>query len=121
MLELITVIGGMAISGVGTGVSELTVLAGVADIVPVSKRGYYTAGLILFVAPLVPSVMYAQLIASSSSWRNIAYITGGLPVISLLLAVLFYHPPPPAALEAISCAYMTEGTKGATKRMRPAV
>lgn len=97
VLELINVIGGMAISGIGTGISELTVLAAVADIVPTSMRGYYTAGVILFVAPLVPSVMYGQFIASSSTWRHIAWITGGLPVVSFFSTLIFYHPLAPAA------------------------
>lgn len=90
------VIGGMIISGVGAGISELTTLAGVADIVPVSKRGYYTAGVILSVLPFVPSVLWAQLIASRSTWRNIAGITGGVPALGLVLTFFLYHPPPPA-------------------------
>ena len=85
----------MAVSGVGTGLCELTTLAGIADIVPISKRGYYTAIVILSVVLLVPSVMYGQLIASWSTWRHIAWITGGLPVLALIMTFLFYKPPHP--------------------------
>ncbi|KAM7208910.1 Major facilitator superfamily domain containing protein [Naviculisporaceae sp. PSN 640] len=88
-------IGGMAVSGVGTGISELTTLAGVADIVPVSKRGYYTAVVVLSVLPFIPSVLVGQLIASTSSWRFIAILTGSWSLVALLLTVAFYSPPPP--------------------------
>ncbi|KAK4164189.1 major facilitator superfamily domain-containing protein [Cladorrhinum sp. PSN259] len=85
---------GMGISGMGTGINELTALAGTAELVPVAKRGYYVAVLILTMLPFLPSVLYAQLIASQSSWRNISYITGGWALIGLFMTFLFYHPPP---------------------------
>ncbi|KAM7221053.1 MFS drug efflux pump [Rhypophila decipiens] len=95
-------IGGMAVSGVGTGISELTVIAGVADIVPVSKRGYYTAFVTLSVLPFIPSVLWAQLIAYSSTWRYISLFTGLWSTVALVLTVLCYSPasPPPPRLEA---------------------
>ncbi|KAK4198409.1 major facilitator superfamily domain-containing protein [Triangularia verruculosa] len=85
---------GMAISGLGTGVNELTALAGAAEIVPVSRRGYYVAAMILTILPFLPSVMYAQLISAYSSWRYIAVVTTGWAAIGLVMAFLFYHPPP---------------------------
>lgn len=85
----------MAVSGVGTGISELTTLAGVADIVPISKRGYYTAGVVASVVPFVPSVLWAQLIAYHSDWRNIAILTGLWSGVALILTSCFYSPPPP--------------------------
>ncbi|KAK4232363.1 major facilitator superfamily domain-containing protein, partial [Podospora fimiseda] len=85
---------GMGISGMGTGINELTALAGTAELVPVAKRGYYISLLILTMLPFMPSVMYAQLIASESSWRYISYVTGGWALIGLILTFLFYHPPP---------------------------
>ncbi|KAK0668606.1 major facilitator superfamily domain-containing protein [Cercophora samala] len=85
---------GMAISGLGTGINELTALAGAAEIVPVSQRGYYVAAMILTILPFLPSVMYAQLISAYSSWRYIAVVTTGWAAIGLVLAFLFYHPPP---------------------------
>lgn len=85
---------GMAISGLGTGINELTALAGAAEIVPVSRRGYYVAAMILTILPFLPSVMYAQLISAYSSWRYIAVVTTGWAAIGLVMAFLFYHPPP---------------------------
>ncbi|KAK4466950.1 major facilitator superfamily domain-containing protein [Cladorrhinum samala] len=88
---------GMAISGTGTGINELTALAGTAELVPVKQRGYYVAGLIITMLPFIPSVLYAQLIASTSSegWRSISYVTGGWAFIGLIMTFCFYHPPPP--------------------------
>ncbi|KAK4170724.1 major facilitator superfamily domain-containing protein [Triangularia setosa] len=85
---------GMAISGLGTGINELTALAGAAEIVPVSRRGYYVAAMILTILPFLPSVMYAQLISAYSSWRYIAVVTTGWAAIGLVMTFLFYHPPP---------------------------
>ena len=87
----------MAISGTGTGINELTALAGTAELVPVKQRGYYVAGLIITMLPFIPSVLYAQLIASTSSegWRSISYVTGGWAFIGLIMTFCFYHPPPP--------------------------
>lgn len=99
-LELMTAIGGMVITGIGAGISELATLAGIADIVPATWRGYYTAWVILFsVLPLVPSVMWAQLIASHSTWRYLAILTGGLPVIGLALTFVFYFPSAPPGID----------------------
>jgi hypothetical protein len=86
---------GMAIAGVGTGINELTALAGTAELVPLSHRGYYIAGLVLTVLPLLPSVMYAQMIASHATWRYIAVVTGAWATAALVTTALFYHPPPP--------------------------
>ncbi|KAK0723880.1 major facilitator superfamily domain-containing protein [Apiosordaria backusii] len=85
---------GMAISGWGTGINELTALAGTAEIVPMSQRGYYVAAMILTILPFLPSVMYAQLISAYSSWRYIAVVTTGWAAVGLVMVFLFYHPPP---------------------------
>ena len=85
----------MVLSGAGAGISELICLAGTAELVPVSKRGYYTAAIILTLLPFIPAVMWAQLIASSSSWRWISVLTSGWAFLSLLITVIFYFPPAP--------------------------
>jgi hypothetical protein len=90
---------GMAITGVGTGINELTALAGTAELVPLSRRGYYLAGMVLTVLPFLPSVLYAQLIAHHSTWRYISVVTAGWTVIGLLATVVFYFPPPRVRLE----------------------
>ncbi|KAK3331028.1 putative efflux pump protein [Apodospora peruviana] len=86
-------IGGMALSGIGTGINELTALAGTAEIVPVSGRGYYIAAMVLSVLPFTPSVMWAQLISHYSTWRYISILTGGWAFVGLVLTILFYSPP----------------------------
>jgi len=89
------VTGGMAISGVGTGISEITVLAGTSELVPVSKRGYYLAAVSATMIPYMPSVMYAQLISFHLSWRYIGAITMGAAFIALVMTYCFYTPPKP--------------------------
>ncbi|KAK3997004.1 major facilitator superfamily domain-containing protein [Cladorrhinum sp. PSN332] len=93
---------GMGISGMGTGINEVTALAGTAELVPVAKRGYYIAILIVTMIPFMPSVLYAQLVASRSSWRYISYVTGGWALIGLFMTFLFYHPPPRFAAQSRS-------------------
>ncbi|KAL1843908.1 hypothetical protein VTJ49DRAFT_6851 [Mycothermus thermophilus] len=77
------------------GINELTALAGTAELVSLSHRGYYIAGMVLTVLPFLPSAMYAQLISSSATWRYIAVVTGAWAAAGLFTTVLFYHPPLP--------------------------
>ena len=86
----------MAISGMGTGINELTVLAGTAELVPLSKRGYYLACVTATMIPYIPSVLYAQVISYTSSWRYIGTITIGSSFIALTMTYLFYSPPKPS-------------------------
>ncbi|KAK3500884.1 fungal trichothecene efflux pump [Neurospora crassa] len=88
-------IGGMALTGIGTGINELTALAGTAELAPVAHRGYYIAGMILTIIPLLPSVMYSQIISAFSTWRYISILTGGWALVGLVMTALFYHPPAP--------------------------
>ncbi|KAK3363611.1 fungal trichothecene efflux pump [Lasiosphaeria hispida] len=90
-------IAGMALSGIGTGINELTAIAGTAELVPTSQRGYYVAVIVLTILPFMPSVLYAQLIASRSTWRYIAFLTSGTALVGLVMTFLFYKPPAPAA------------------------
>lgn len=55
---------GMALSGVGAAVGELTGLAGLAEVVPVKYRGYSLALVTAFVIPFCPYLMYVEL------WSN---------------------------------------------------
>lgn len=52
---------GMALSGVGAAVGELTGLAGLAEIVPVKYRGYSLALVTAFVLPFCPYLLYVEL------------------------------------------------------------
>lgn len=88
-------IGGMVVTGVGTGINELTVVAGTSELVPISQRGYYLAAVTLTITPYIPSVMYAQLISSSSTWRFIAVLTSGSALIAFAMTFMFYSPPLP--------------------------
>lgn len=94
--------GGMALTGVGSGINELTALAGTAELAPVSQRGYYVAGMITAIIPLMPSVMYAQLIATTAGWRYISVVTGVWAFIGLLMTFIFYSPPRPATSEVLT-------------------
>src|SRR5690242_3215230 len=82
----------MAISGIGSGISELTVLAGVVELVRKSERGKFLALISTSLIPYLPSVMYAQLISHKSSWRYIGAIGGGSAVVALLATYCFYKP-----------------------------
>ncbi|KAK4189227.1 putative transporter [Podospora australis] len=99
-VKMDTFIAGMALSGLGTGMNELTALAGVAEMVPVSQRGYYVAGMIITILPFLLSVLWAQLIAHYSTWRYIAVVTTGWALAGLVMTLLFYHPPPRVVSES---------------------
>ena len=84
----------MAISGVGAGIGELTSLAVTAELAPTRKRGKYVAVLIFTVLPWCPSVLWAQLITSHSSWRCCGALCGGWAAIGFFGVLFFYFPPP---------------------------
>jgi hypothetical protein len=46
------------------------------------------------VLPFCPGVLYAQLIAYSSTWRWIGVLVGGWSLIGVVLTAFFYWPPP---------------------------
>ncbi|KAF2110595.1 major facilitator superfamily domain-containing protein [Lophiotrema nucula] len=52
---------GMAISGIGAAIGELTGLAGLAEVVPVKYRGYSLALVTAFVIPFCPYLMYVEM------------------------------------------------------------
>ncbi|OJJ43101.1 hypothetical protein ASPZODRAFT_74978 [Penicilliopsis zonata CBS 506.65] len=87
-------IGGMAIAGAGAGVNELTALAATSEMAPTRKRGLYVAVLIFTILPFCASVLWAQLIAYYSTWRNVAAFAGAWNAVGLVTTVLFYTPPP---------------------------
>ncbi|KAF2997108.1 hypothetical protein E8E13_003805 [Curvularia kusanoi] len=87
-------ISGMVFAGVGAGINELTALAVTSELAPTSQRGKYVAVLIFTIIPFCPSVLWAQLIASHSTWRWIGFWCGVWAFIGLVLTAVFYHPPP---------------------------
>lgn len=76
-----TFIAGMAIAGIGAGICELTALAGTAELAPTRNRGKYVAVLMLTILPFVPSVLWAQLIASKAGWRYCGALCMSLPYL----------------------------------------
>ncbi|EEA26937.1 hypothetical protein TMatcc_004782 [Talaromyces marneffei ATCC 18224] len=88
-----TFIGGMAISGAGAGINELTALSATAEMAPTRKRGTYIAALILTILPWSASVMWAQLIAYHSNWRYVGLLAGIWNSLGLICTVFFYFPP----------------------------
>jgi MFS family permease len=90
-------IAGMAISGGGAGILELTALAVTSEIAPVRKRGLYVAILVFTILPFCPSVLWAQYIAHFGTWRYIGLVCGVWAFIGMVLVAVFYDPPPRAA------------------------
>ncbi|EXJ84295.1 hypothetical protein A1O3_04962 [Capronia epimyces CBS 606.96] len=87
-------IAGMAVSGAGAGICELTCLAGTAELAPTRKRGQYVAILVATIIPFCPSALYAQVIAGYSSWRYCCLVCGVWALIGLVGVLVFYFPPP---------------------------
>lgn len=85
---------GMAIAGVGAGISELTALAATSELAPTSKRGKYVAVLIFTILPFCPSVLWGQLIASHAGWRWCGLLCGVWVSIGFFMTLFFYFPPP---------------------------
>ncbi|KAH0829233.1 putative major facilitator superfamily transporter [Fonsecaea pedrosoi] len=86
---------GMALSGAGAGVCELTALAGLSDIVPVRRRGFALALMTASILPFTPYVMYR-------TWRWtqwIALIWNGVVFLGLLTT---YFPKAHPRLEGMS-------------------
>jgi hypothetical protein len=86
--------GGMTLAGIGAGILELTALAVTSELAPTRKRGKYVAILVFTIIPFCPSVLWAQLIASSSGWRYCGVLCGVWNAVGLVMTVIFYHPPP---------------------------
>lgn len=87
-------IGGMAIAGVGAGISELTALAATSELAPTAKRGKYVAVLIFTILPFCPSVLWGQLIAAHAGWRWCGLLCGIWVSIGFFMTLFFYFPPP---------------------------
>jgi predicted MFS family arabinose efflux permease len=94
--------GGMVFAGIGAGINELTALAVTAELAPTAQRGKYVAVLIFTIVPFAPSVLWAQLIASHSSWRYCGLFCGIWAFIGLILTAIFYFPPPRVNSEGLS-------------------
>ncbi|KAH9209511.1 fungal trichothecene efflux pump [Leptodontidium sp. 2 PMI_412] len=64
-------VAGMSIAGAGAGIGELTALGGVAELVPVKHRGLYLGGIVSFLIPFTPYVLYSQLLSTRTAqgWR----------------------------------------------------
>ncbi|KIW77617.1 hypothetical protein Z517_10063 [Fonsecaea pedrosoi CBS 271.37] len=93
---------GMALSGAGAGVCELTALAGLSDIVPVRRRGFALALMTASILPFTPYVMYSQLLSTYRTWRWtqwIALIWNGVVFLGLLTT---YFPKAHPRLEGMS-------------------
>lgn len=84
----------MTFAGVGAGINELTALAVASELAPTRKRGQYVAVLVFSIIPFCPSVLWAQLIASHSSWRYVGLFCGVWAFIGLVMTAVFYFPPP---------------------------
>ncbi|KIW83626.1 hypothetical protein Z517_02872 [Fonsecaea pedrosoi CBS 271.37] len=87
-------IAGMALSGAGAGICELTCLAGTSELAPTRQRGKYVAGLIMTIIPFCPSALYAELIAGYASWKYCCLLSGVWALIGFIGVLFFYFPAP---------------------------
>ncbi|KIV93428.1 hypothetical protein PV10_04641 [Exophiala mesophila] len=85
-------IAGMAITGAGAAVGELTALAGMSELVPVTKRGIYLAIVTVTIFPFTPYVLYCQLLSVHATWRWLYYICIIFNSVSLAGIAAFYFP-----------------------------
>ncbi|QLI65468.1 Trichothecene efflux pump TRI12 [Metarhizium brunneum] len=92
--EMNPFIAGMALSGVGAGISELISISGLAEIAPTAQRGVYIAALIMTILPWCPSVMWGQLIAANAHWRYVGVMIIAYTAVGLAVVFFFYSPPP---------------------------
>ena len=92
--KLTSILGGMALGGVGAGINELTALAATSELAPTRKRGKYVAVLIFTIIPFCPSVLWGQLIASHAGWRYCGLLCGVWAAVGLFMTLFFYFPPP---------------------------
>ncbi|MCJ1479327.1 hypothetical protein MMC13_008012 [Lambiella insularis] len=92
--EMNIFIAGMALSGIGAGINELTALAATSELAPTRKRGKYVAILIFTIVPFCPSVLWGQLIASNAGWRYCGVLCGVWAAVGWLMTAIFYFPPP---------------------------
>ncbi|OAL24346.1 hypothetical protein AYO22_05722 [Fonsecaea multimorphosa] len=60
---------GMALSGLGAAIGELTALAGTSELVPVKRRGLYLGAVTGCVLPFSPYAIYTTLLGTHSTWR----------------------------------------------------
>ncbi|PMD53445.1 MFS general substrate transporter [Hyaloscypha bicolor E] len=83
---------GMAISGKGGGIGELTALAGISEIVPVNKRGTYLAIATGCIIPFSGYILYAQYWSFYATWRWGMWITAIINGVAFAGTLLFYFP-----------------------------
>ncbi|SMR47418.1 unnamed protein product [Zymoseptoria tritici ST99CH_3D1] len=92
------VVGGMALSGAGAGIGELTALSGVGELVPVKKRGLFVGLVVACLIPTTPYVMYSQLFSSRTDpqayqgWRWGQWISLIYNGVALIGIALTYFP-----------------------------
>ncbi|SMQ47638.1 unnamed protein product [Zymoseptoria tritici ST99CH_3D7] len=92
------VVGGMALSGAGAGIGELTALSGVGELVPVKKRGLFVGLVVACLIPTTPYVMYSQLFSSRTDpqayqgWRWGQWISLIYNGVALVGIALTYFP-----------------------------
>ena len=92
----------MAIAGAGAGINELTALAVTSELAPTRKRGKYVAILVFTIIPFCPSVLWSQLIAAHSTWRNCGALCGAWAALGLIMTIFFYFPPPRVNSQGLS-------------------
>ncbi|KAH6715893.1 putative major facilitator superfamily transporter [Leptodontidium sp. MPI-SDFR-AT-0119] len=87
-------VAGMSIAGAGAGIGELTALGGVAELVPVKHRGLYLGGIVSFLIPFTPYVLYSQLLSTRTAqgWRWCYWISLIYNFVAFVGMVFTYFP-----------------------------
>lgn len=68
-------IAGGVIAGIGGGISELTAIAAISELVPMRSRGFYLGLVNMLTVIFTPAVLYAQEISDHASWRWLFWIS----------------------------------------------
>ena len=82
----------MCLAGGGAAICELTALAGVSELVPVKKRGFYLAIVTFSIIPFCPYLMYSELLGTYHTWRVSIWICMGWNAVSWIGILVFYWP-----------------------------
>lgn len=82
----------MVLAGAGAAICELTALAGMSELVPVKKRGFYLALVTFSIIPFCPYLMYSELLGTYHTWRWSIWITVIWNAIFFVGIAAFYFP-----------------------------
>lgn len=93
--NIVGMIAGQVIGGIGIGIQLLTTIAAATELVPTYRRGITIGYIVCGFFPFSPASLYGQYLAAHS-WRWIAAVVGIWAAAAFVVLAIFYHPPPRA-------------------------